>query len=141
MGYRSDVVLLISLEDYHDMIDYIPIFYNTIKPNLINTKHFKIPSLEDFTKEVKNILEEGKNNGKIIEDYYILLKWYNIKWYIEDFKDFYTTSYIDKYINKYLTYNEYRFIRLGEDYDDIEISGSLYLDEHDIYVKREIIIT
>ena len=50
MGYRSDVVLLIKLEEYEDMINYIPVFYNTIEFTSSN-----LPSLEDFTKEIKNI--------------------------------------------------------------------------------------
>lgn len=139
MGYRSDVVLLISLENYNNMIDYIPTFYNEIKSLYSNVRYFKFPSLEDFTKEIKNVLEEGKDNEKALKNY-ILLRWYDIKWYNEEFEDFYATSYIDRYIHNCLISNEYRFIRLGDDLNDIEVSGYLYTDECNISIKREIVI-
>ena len=134
MGYRSDVVLFISKNEYEKMLLHIPIFYNK------SIKKFNKISFEDFIKEITDILIEGKDNGKIFKNH-ILLRWYDIKWYTDDFINYYDTSYIDMYIKEYILTYDFKFIRLGDDFDDIEILGNLCTDECSISIKREIIIT
>lgn len=134
MGYRSDVVLFISKNEYKNMLLYIPTFYNK------SIKELNKISFEDFIKEITDILIEGKDNGKIFKNH-ILLKWYNIKWYIDDFINYYGTSYIDMCIKEYILTHDFKFIRLGDDLDDIEILGNLCTDECNISIKREIVIT
>lgn len=140
MGYRSDVVLFISKNEYENMLLHIPIFYNKRKFFNLYIKEYEYPSLENFTKEITNTLIEGKDNGKIFKNH-ILLRWYNIKWYNNDFINYCGTSYIDMYIKDHILTCDFKFIRLGDDFDDIEILGNLCTDECNIFIKREIVIT
>ena len=133
MGYRSDVVLFISKNKYKNMLLHISIFYNK------SIKKLNKISFEDFIKEITDILIEGKDNGKIFKNH-ILLRWYDIKWYTDDFINYYGTSYIDMYIKEHILTYDFKFIRLGDDFDDIEILGYLCTDECSISIKREIII-
>ena len=134
MGYRSDVVLFISKNEYKNMLLYIPIFYNK------SIKKLNKVSFEDFIKEITDILIEGKDNGKTFKNH-ILFRWYDIKWYTDDFTNYYGTSYIDMYIKEHILTCDFKFIRLGDDFDDIETAGYLYTDECSVSIKREIVIT
>ena len=134
MGYRSDVVLFISKNEYKNMLLYIPIFYNK------SIKKLDKISFEDFIKEITDILIEGKDNGKIFKNH-ILLRWYDIKWYINDFINYYGTSYIDMYIKDHILTCDFKFIRLGDDFDDVETVGYLCTNECSVSIKREIAIT
>ena len=44
------------------------------------------------------------------------------------------------YIKEYISPYDFKFIRLGDDFDDIEVLGNLCTDECSISINREIII-
>jgi len=97
MGYRSDVRIVISKEGYEKLKEFVKEY------------------LKDDD-EICNLLEECdiKQEGK--KQYY--LGWNYVKWYEDIYKD---AESIMEGLN-YLRENEYsyRYMRIGESYDDIE---------------------
>ena len=99
MGYYSDVVIALKKADFHKMKSEI--YYNILDKDL-----------QKLTKEVLSLAEKTEIERNT-EDY-LVLRWAYIKW-----DSFFGEI---KYINDYLLkLPHYDFVRIGEDYDDIEV--------------------
>ena len=109
MGYYSDVAIAMRKKDLEQMLD------EALKLN------------DD--KWIYSFIQEGINNAPVRDDEdYILLTWTDYKWY--DTKG--EVSFIKNFLND-LDYSHYDFLRIGEDYEDIEChcgtgEDFLYLD-------------
>lgn len=96
MGYYSDVAIAMRKKDLQQMMD----------------EALKL----DDAKWTYNFIEEGLLNAPIWNDEeYTLLYWSDIKWY--DTKG--EVSFIKHFLNS-IHDDHYDFLRLGEEYDDVE---------------------
>jgi len=121
MGYRSEVVLAVGKE---------------LMPHFLNV----------LAQEPDAIPFVFQHNSCLREDYdgkgTLLVSWSDIKWYKETYPP---VAAIQKFID-YCDSDEikgleepwehFRFVRLGEDTDDVEEKG--YHCNNDIYITREI---
>ena len=115
MGYRSQVVMAVSPRVLGDLLTALS----------ANKKAFQL---------FQQGLEEGKKNYE--EDGDVLLVWSYIKWY-SGYPD---VDVFDKFIETMIDeghHHEYRFVRVGEEPDDIfcagEYSGDIYPSTSIVY--------
>ncbi len=106
MAYYSDIAVVMRKEKYIDLLKSIhAISDRKLKHDVIGLMKFAV------------IKKSPANN-------WIALKWLNRKWYVHEYAD---VEFLDKFFDKLVDEepkNNYRIIRIGEDYDDIEIFGS-----------------
>ena len=99
MGYMSDVALAIREQDYE--------------------------LLREVNKENKNLIDLLDRTETVEYDGVVVLHWYEIKWYNE----FPEVQAIEEFIYRLADEDKpYKFIRVGEDTQDIEVDYS-YGDE------------
>jgi len=121
MGYRSEVVLAID---------------KVLMPHFLNV----------LAQEPDAVPFVFKHNDCLREDYdgkgILLVSWSDIKWYRDSYPP---VTAIQKFIDHCdgdkiegleEPWEHFRFIRLGEDSDDVEEKG--YLNSCDIYITRDI---
>jgi hypothetical protein len=114
MGYRSQVVMAVSPRKLGDLLTAVA----------INKEAFEL---------FQHGLEEGKKNYQ--EEGDVLLVWSYIKWY----SSFDCVGAFDKFIEIMIDEGhdeEYRFVRVGEEADDIFCVGDYALD---IYPSTSIV--
>jgi len=116
MGYYSDVCIVLKKESYERLKAVI----DNVDPELRKEG----PCLFDWTAEECQI---DKGTGDV------LLSWKSVKWY-EAYWD------VQVIINFLLEEDEsnYKFLRIGEDYNDIESLGYGYFTTFRISIHREI---
>ena len=96
MGYRSDVALGLRKVDFEEMM-----------------KKVELIEKQDVKKEVLSLIEEGKKNVKQSYDSFVILYWESIKWYESLYPEI-------KFIMNFIEdLEEYDYVRIGEDTDDI----------------------
>lgn len=121
MGYRSDVALALTkagVETLNRKLDEDAL-------NRVKKQHVK----ELISHAQKHFIDESGD-----ESWY----WEQIKWYTDWKDDYPEIHFIDSLLRE-LNEDEFYFIRIGEDYDDVEIRG-LWLDNpFEITLCREII--
>lgn len=123
MGYRSDVKIITTKEGW-DMLDKA------------------VKAASDITDdEIKWYLTRNDHCKRICNGKYMLGEWEDIKWYdwgCEDVSTFMKT--LGQLDESHIPYN---FIRVGEDYEDIEMREGEEYDEHmpSLDLRREIEIT
>jgi hypothetical protein len=84
------------------------------------------PSLQSAFQET---LAKAKLDSYIVNPCTVFIT--NVKWYT----DFDNVKLVEKWLDT-LEYEDYGFIRLGEDQDDNEIHGDVY--NYDMYISRSI---
>jgi len=105
MGYRSEVVLAIGKEA-------MPLFMHTL------TKHPAVHELcYEHAERITDFCEEGE----------IVFRWSGVKWY-QDLMDRLDEAETDDVIMA----EHYRFVRVGEDSDDVVIRGDGFCDIHPV---------
>ena len=119
MGYRSDVAIAIHKDLHGDLLTFL----NTEK---LMAEIFGDHSDFEFDKDYQC---EG----------HWLFTCNSVKWYT-NFDDYKDIQMFEKFMDAMEEVDEkvvkYRFIRIGEEIDDIEYRGEWY--DSDLYVKREI---
>ena len=120
MGYRSEVALAISKE---------------LMPRFL-TVFAKCPEAQAMV---------FKDHNKMVEDYdgegTFFVHWSGIKWYdsypeVKAIEKFLAECELDDFEDLANSYEHYRFVRLGEEHDDVEIMGDLC--SWDINFTREL---
>jgi len=121
MGYRSEVVLAVGKE-------LMPHFLNVLA---------KEPDARAFVFKDNDCLREDYNGEGTL-----LVSWSDVKWYKETYAPITAIQhFIDMCDSDGIEgleepWEHFRFVRLGEDSDDIEEKG--YLNSWDIYITRNI---
>ena len=114
MGYRSEVVLAIGKEA-------MPLFMHTL------AKHPAVHELcYEHAERITDFCEEGE----------IVFRWSGVKWY-QGYPDVNAiTDLMDRLdeaeTNDVIMAKHYRFVRVGEDSDDIVIRGQGFWDIHPV---------
>ncbi len=109
MGYYSDVVLVLSKRAV--------VYTNTLTG--------------ERAQEVQDVLSWANEKYTMRND--VLYEWTFVKWYLD------YSSYIDWLCNMFDEEElPYYFIRIGEDYSDIEERGDYYDNEFDTQIIREV---
>ncbi len=102
MGYRSEVKIAMKLSDYEEMMARLDYYTNK-------------EEIECFMSmsEVRNVISEGQK--------VVIIHWDWVKWYTE-YKE---VQYIEEYLGE-LSANlkPYKFVRIGEESTDVEVSDS-----------------
>lgn len=118
MGYRSDVALLLDKE-------------SVMKLQAAITD----PALDEETrKEVNNLLDNPEKHLQDADTGAELWYWDSLKWYA-DYPD---VSFIENFLYTACDVDNYRFMRVGESWDDIEVEGCMLDDPFDLYMERRI---
>ena len=113
MGYRSDVALVLSKE----------------AAALLKKR------LEAATPDERYLLDNPDRyevDGKTEE---ALWRWHYVKWY-EEFDE---VAFIDNFL-KELSDDDYLFVRLGENFDDIELRGDFWGNVFELGVSTSIVM-
>lgn len=114
MGYRSDVVVILSDTAYAK--------FHVLYPDLFS-------NLEDLlvTRPVEEIVQSDKSRIWFLVSEHI--KWYDSYDEVQQFERF-----LDE-----LDPEDFKFVRIGEEYEDIEIKGDLDPSDGPVYVNRHIV--
>ena len=115
MGYRSEVVLVVGKE-------VMPQFMVT----MAKCRGARAMCWDGTTERVKDYAEEGS----------IFFRWDHVKWYdsyeevqaIEDFMDWCECEDIDVDGDSHAAIDFFRFVRVGEDVEDVEQRGMGFWD-------------
>lgn len=117
MGYPSDVVIVLNKAGIEEL----------------DKKIAELPDGDD--KEcVMNCLDLMVNRYRSGD--FELFQWRSINWY-PNYDGHRGASLLDGLIYN-MPYGNYRFIRIGYEYDDIEVRGALYDNPFDVHVERTI---
>lgn len=138
MGYRSDVAIAVSIPKSLSSNEQIMSLiksedstnFELVKQLVTN---FELTSNEDKQLELIEYLlfTYDAVDDMEISDTYIKILTESFKWY-DDYED---VSFIMNIIDE-LKYEDFGFIRIGEDYDDVETKGAYW--EYEMYVHRSI---
>lgn len=114
MGYRSDVCLCLK----KDVLKGYSTRYATDRAREIKT--------------IGELLEESSHytDPATGDDLWL---WENIKWY-PDYQDISSMEFMLAELDR----DEYLFIRIGEDSEDNEVSGTYWDNPFDLYLERNI---
>lgn len=98
------------------------------------------PKLEPRTvNEVKLLLEHADQHYRDAESGAEVWKWDSIKWYSGEPRWYPEIHFLENLMET-LDEQDYRFIRVGEDYDDTEVRGYFSENPFDLELKRGIAI-
>ena len=111
MGYRSDVAIAMTKK----------------AAELLKTK------LAEATPDQRYLLDNPDLYEVDSKTEEALWRWHYVKWY-EEFDE---VAFIDNYL-KELSIDDYLFIRLGENYDDIELRGDFWGNVFELGVSTAI---
>lgn len=117
MGYRSDVALALSRDGVKNLEAAL---------SELGT--------EATVKEVRDLLAHPDRHLSDPESGAELWYWGDLKWYA-DYPD---VAFIESFLASGTDEDNFRFIRIGEDYDDLEVAGLFLDDPFDLYVTRGI---
>ena len=124
MGYYSDVAIILS-----------KMAANALKVRLNDSS---IP--EKVRKESSRLLiftnKHLTDAGSGSEAWY----WDTIKWYVDAPEYFPEVDFMEKFLAE-LAESEYRFMRVGEEFDDLEVRGSYLNHPFDLTLSRSISLT
>ena len=119
MGYYSDVALCLSKAGAEKLAA-------AIEARIGNTP-------DDFGSNVIKALIGGEPVRKDEDTGTVAFCWSGVKWY----SDFEGVAFVENFMAD-LDDEDYYFIRIGEDYDDIEVIGGFWDNPLGIQVMREI---
>lgn len=121
MGYRSDVGLALTRHG-------------------VETLENRLASLEigeEVRKRIREFFAYADKHAKDEEIGHEAWYWDYLKWYAYDPAHFPEVDFIEKLLSE-LSYEDFRFIRIGEDYDDTEMRGGFWEKPFDIELGRYI---
>ena len=121
MGYRSDVALAISK-------DLMPRFL---------TVFAKCPEAQALVFKDHETMDQDYDGEKTFFVYWSGIKWYTSYPEIQAIEEFLAECEADDFEELENSYDHYRFVRLGEENDDIEEMGELCAC--DINFRRELV--
>lgn len=122
MGYYSDVCLALN-----------KIGVATLKEKMTSEN-----TSEEVRSEVEYLLDHADHHadaGNGAECW----KWADVKWYDCDPKYYPEVDFIEKLMLE-LPEEDYRFMRVGEDYDDLEVKGYFLDEPFGLTLRREIVL-
>lgn len=123
MGYYSDVCLLLNKNGV-----------TTLKDKLASKE------ISDTTRsEVESLLTNADRHLVDADSGTECWKWDNIKWYTGDPKYYPEVDFIEKLMVE-LNDGDYRFMLVGEDYDDLEVNGYFLDDPFGLTLCRNIVL-
>ena len=121
MGYRSDVGLALTKEGAETL-----------------EKRLALPELEEGVRQrIREFLDHADKHAKDEERGHGAWYWDYLKWYTDDPVHFPEVDFIEKLLSE-LPYEDFRFIRIGEDYDDTEMRGGFWENPFDMELGRYI---
>ena len=124
MGYRSDVGLVLTRHGV------------TVLHKRLKTVNLPLSVKDDIRNLLRTADEHHKDNDTGSE----VWLWNWIKWYDSEPYFFDEIKFIADTIQS-LPEKDYRFIRIGENYDDIEVDGSFWDNPFDFDIERTLSIT
>ena len=121
MGYRSDVGLVLTKHG-------VSVLHKRLNKRSLSAK---------VKQDVKELLtysdEHYKDNGSGAE----VWRWNDIKWYDSEPYFFEEIKFIADTIRE-LSDEDYHFIRIGEDDDDIDVRGTFWNNPFELSIQRSI---
>ena len=121
MGYRSDVGLALTR-----------LGVETLENRLAS------PDVgEEVRKRIREFLDHAEKHAKDEKNGEEAWYWDYLKWYTDDPVHFPEVDFIEKLVAE-LAYEDFRFIRIGEDYDDTEMWGGFWENPFDMELGRYI---
>ena len=120
MGYRSSVALAISKE---------------LMPRFL-TVFAKCPEAQAMVFKDHDRMDEDYDGEGTFFVYWDHIKWYTSYPEVEAIENFLAECELDDFEDLDNSYEHYRFLRLGEDHDDLDMMG--HLCEYDIRLTREL---
>ena len=121
MGYRSDVGLALTRHGVE-----------TLENRLAS------PELgEEVRKRIREFFAYADKHAKDEESGHEAWYWDYLKWYADDSAHFPEVDFIEELIAE-LSDGDFRFIRIGEDYDDTEMRGGFWENPFDMELERYI---
>lgn len=122
MGYRSDVALVLSSDGLTLLEKYLEELFEKDKDT-----HEKVA---EYFGEA-DVFRRDKNCN-------VFYLWRGVKWYDTD-PDYAGPYHIEEFLDSTDLYGEdYLFIRLGEEVNDVETSGEMWSNPFGVGLRREI---
>lgn len=121
MGYYSDVTLALTKKGAA-----------ALKKRLSDSS---IP--ENARKETKDLLENSSKHVRDERTGTEIWHWESIKWYACDPQHFPEVDFLESFLTE-LEEKDYRFMRIGESYDDVEVYGNFLDDPFGLRLYRQI---
>lgn len=121
MGYYSDVTLALTKAGVKALKESL--FANSIPG------HVK--------KEVCDLLKYASKHSIDKQTGAEIWSWDSIKWYTCDPENFPEVDFLEKFLNV-TEEKEYRFMRIGENYDDVEVNGYFIDNPFEMSLSRQI---
>jgi hypothetical protein len=109
MGYRSEVAVVIKKEVYETFVNGLS---------------------EEDKKNIGELLQDAEKHEN---EYAVLLRWQDIKWYL-DYND--VGAFMKSLEN--LDEDDYLFVRIGDDMDDTQTCGYWWDNTFDVSINRSI---
>ena len=119
MGYRSDVGLALTQPAVHTLHQ---------KLNALDKNSEAFSVVSDFLVYADKHLEDADSGAEV----YL---WEGIKWY-EEFSD---VGFIENLLTE-LDWSNFLFIRIGEEWNDIDVRGNFWDNPFDLGISRSITI-
>lgn len=120
MGYYSDVALALTKAGVEALNKKLASIEYEISQPITQFLDGAIQTLLDEQSEAKAWL------------------WVGIKWYIDDPEYYPEVDFIGQFL-KEIDENDYCFLRIGEDIDDIEERGAFYDNQFGMHIVRNIV--
>lgn len=121
MGYRSEVGLALTRKG-------VEALENRLASPEIG---------EEVRQRIREFLDHTDKHAKDEESGQEAWYWEYLKWYTDDPAHFPEVDFIEKLMAE-LPDGDFRFIRIGEDYDDTEMRGSFWENPFDMELGRYI---
>ena len=109
MGYRSKVALALTSKGV-----------GTLENRLASSE-----ICEEVRKRIQEFLDHPDKHTRDEDTGQEAWYWDSLKWYTDDPVHFPDVDFIEKLLSE-MPYGDYRFIRIGEDYDDTEMRGAFW---------------
>ena len=121
MGYRSEVGLALTRQGVETL-----------------EKRLAAPDIDEEVRLcIREFLDHSDKHAKDEESGHEAWYWDYLKWYADDPVHFPEVDFIEKLLSE-LSYEDFRFIRIGEDYDDTEMRGGFWENPFDMELGRYI---
>ena len=121
MGYRSEVGLALTR-----------LGVETLEKRLASPEHDG-----EVRKRIREFLDNAEKHAKDEKSGEEAWYWDSLKWYTDDPEHFPEVDFIEKLLAE-LAYEDFRFIRIGEDYEDTEMRGGFWENPFDMELERYI---
>lgn len=116
MGYYSEVAFVLEKEAHKDFLAAIEKLNDTLREEVLGL-------LRIFAKR-------RYSDGSILYHHTLL------KWYVVEFPD---VAFVDEFLSS-LPDDKYRYITIGEEFDDVGEQGCFHIKDGDMYMERRVVI-